>query len=42
MLLSEVAAYTGMPQAIVEQFETIALKKLTRSRDMRKAHWDDR
>jgi hypothetical protein len=40
--LEEIAAYLGIPRTLVEQFEALALKKLARSRDMRRAHWDDR
>ncbi len=42
MLLDEVATYLGMPRAHVEHLETLALKKLSRARDMRRAHWDNR
>ncbi len=42
LLLDEVATFLGMPRAFVEQFEKLALRKLARVRDLRKAHWDDR
>lgn len=41
LLLEEVAVLLGIPRAMVEQFEALAFRKLARSRDMRKAHWDD-
>lgn len=40
--LEEVAAYLGIPRSLVEQFESLGLKKLTRSRDLRRSHWDER
>jgi hypothetical protein len=41
-LLDETAAYLGIPRALVEQFETLALRKLSRLRELRKANWDSR
>jgi hypothetical protein len=38
--LDEVATYLGIPKTLVEHFETLAFKKLARSRDLRRAHWD--
>lgn len=40
--LEELTAYLGIPRSLLEQFEILALKKLARSREMRKARWDDR
>ena len=40
-LLDEVATYLGIPKTLVEHFETLAFKKLARSRDLRRAHWDN-
>lgn len=40
--LDEVAAYLGIPRSMVEQFEALGLRKLSRSRELRKVHWDDR
>jgi hypothetical protein len=42
LLLDEIATFLGIPRAFVEQFEKLGLKKLSRVRDLRKAHWDDR
>jgi hypothetical protein len=42
LLLDEIATYLGIPRAMVEQFETLGLRKLSRERGMRRAHWDDR
>jgi hypothetical protein len=40
MLLDEIAVFLGIPRTIVEHIEQQGLRKLTRSRDMRKTHWD--
>jgi hypothetical protein len=40
MLIEEVATYLGLPRPLVEQAEILGMRKLTRSRDLRKTHWD--
>jgi DNA-directed RNA polymerase specialized sigma24 family protein len=42
MRLEEVAIVMGLPRPRVEQFETSALRKLAKSRDLRKVRWDGR
>jgi hypothetical protein len=40
MRLEEVAMVMGLPRPRVEQFEIAALRKLAKSRDLRKIRWD--
>ena len=40
--LDEVAAYLGIPRALIEQFEVLGLKKLSRHRELREARWNDK
>ncbi|MGC4063605.1 MAG: hypothetical protein QM784_02950 [Polyangiaceae bacterium] len=40
MLLEEISAYLGLPRTLVEQTETLGLRRLSKQRDMRKSHWD--
>ncbi len=42
MRLEEVAMVMGMARPRVEQLEILALRKLAKSRDIRKARWDGR
>jgi len=42
LTLDELATYLGIPRTLVEQFESLALRKLARARELRKSHWDDR
>jgi len=42
MRLEEVATVMGMPRPRVEQLEILALRKLAKSREIRKARWDGR
>ncbi len=42
MRLEEVALVMGMPRPKIEQIEITALRKLTKSREIRKARWDGR
>ena len=40
MRLEEVAMVMGLPRPRVEQYEIAALRKLAKSRDLRKIRWD--
>ena len=42
MRLEEVAMVMGLPRPRVEQMEIAALRKLAKSREIRKARWDGR
>jgi DNA-directed RNA polymerase specialized sigma24 family protein len=42
MRLDEIAILMGLPRPRVEQFETSALRKLAKSRELRKVRWDGR
>lgn len=42
MLLDEVSAYLGLARARVEQVEISALRKLARTKELRRARWDGR
>jgi DNA-directed RNA polymerase specialized sigma24 family protein len=42
MRLEEVAVVMGLPRPRVEQLEIAALRKLAKSREVRKARWDGR
>ena len=42
MRLEEVAMVMGMPRPRIEQMEIAALRKLAKSREIRKARWDGR
>ncbi len=42
MRLEEVAMVMGLPRPRVEQMEIAALRKLSKSREIRKARWDGR
>jgi len=42
MLLEEVSAYLGLTRARVEQIEISALRKLARTKEIRRARWDGR
>jgi hypothetical protein len=42
MRLDEVAVVMGLPRPQIEQLEVSALRKLARSREIRKARWDGR
>jgi len=42
MRLEEVAMVMGMPRPRIEQIEIAALRKLAKSREIRKARWDGR